>query len=127
MIGLFVGMLSAIMGIGGGFILIPAMIYLLRMPTNMVVGTSLAQIIALTAMTTILQATSNYAVDMVLAFLLVLGGVAGAQLGVRAAARLSAEQLRFLLALLVLAVAAKLAWGLVVTPSDVYSIGLAAS
>ncbi len=126
-IGLLVGVLSAIMGIGGGFIVVPAMIYLLRMPTNMVLGTSLVQIIGITAVTTVLQATSNYAVDVELAFFLVMGGVVGAQIGVRAGARLRGEQLRFLLAVLVLAVALRLAWGLVATPADVYSITLGGS
>ena len=121
-IGFAVGALSAIMGIGGGFIIVPAMIYILRMPTNVVMGTSLTQIIAVTAITTVLQATSNYAVDIVLAGLLVAGGVVGAQLGVRAGARLRGEQLRLLLALLVLAVGAGLAWQLVAHPADVYSL-----
>jgi uncharacterized membrane protein YfcA len=121
-IGFVVGMLSAIMGIGGGFIIVPAMIYLLRMPTRVVMGTSLVQIIAVTAITTVLQATSNYAVDIVLAGLLVSGGVVGAQLGVRAGAKLRGEQLRLLLALLVLVVAAGLAWQLVARPADVYSL-----
>jgi len=123
-IGLFVGMLSAIMGIGGGFIVVPAMIYILRIPTNVVLGTSLVQIIAITAITTVLQATSNYAVDIVLAFFLVVGGVVGAQLGVRAGARLRGEQLRLLLAVVVLLVAARLAWGLVATPADIYTTTL---
>jgi uncharacterized protein len=121
-IGFGVGALSAIMGIGGGFIIVPAMIYLLRMPTNVVMGTSLVQIIAITAITTVLQATSNYAVDIVLAGLLVAGGVVGAQLGVRTGARLRGEQLRLLLALVVLAVGAGLAWQLVMRPADVYSL-----
>jgi uncharacterized membrane protein YfcA len=121
-IGFVVGALSAIMGIGGGFIIVPAMIYLLRMPTNVVMGTSLVQIIAVTAITTVLQATSNFAVDIVLAGLLVSGGVVGAQLGVRAGARLRGEQLRLLLALIVLAVGAGLAWQLVARPADVYSL-----
>jgi len=120
-IGFFVGALSAIMGVGGGFIIVPAMIYILRMPTNVVLGTSLVQIIGVTMVTTILQATSNYAVDIVLAFFLVIGGVVGAQLGVRAGARLRGEQLRFLLAVMVLAVALRLAWGLVAHPADIYS------
>jgi len=123
-IGVAVGALSAIMGIGGGFIIVPAMIYILRMPTNVVMGTSLVQIIAVTAITTVLQATSNYAVDIILAGLLVLGGVVGAQLGVRAGARLRGEQLRLLLALIVLAVGAGLAWQLVAHPADVYSLSL---
>ena len=121
-IGFAVGALSAIMGIGGGFIIVPAMIYLLRMPTNVVMGTSLVQIIAITAVTTVLQATSNYAVDIVLAGLLVVGGVVGAQLGVRAGAKLRGEQLRLLLALVVLAVGAGLLWQLIVRPADVYSL-----
>jgi uncharacterized membrane protein YfcA len=125
-IGFVVGALSAIMGIGGGFIIVPAMIYILRMPTNVVMGTSLAQIIAVTALTTILQATSNYAVDIILAGLLVIGGVVGAQLGVRAGARLRGEQLRLLLAVIVLTVAAGLAWQLVARPVDVYSLTEAA-
>src|SRR5450432_3075461 len=121
-LGFAVGTLSAIMGIGGGFILVPAMIYLLRMPTKVVMGTSLVQIIVVTAITTVLQATSNYAVDIVLAGLLVCGGVVGAQLGVRAGAKLRGEQLRLLLALLVLAVGAGLAWQLVARPVDIYSL-----
>jgi uncharacterized membrane protein YfcA len=121
-IGFFVGVLSAIMGVGGGFVIVPAMIYVLRMPTNVVMGTSLFQIIIVTAATTILQATSNFAVDIVLAFLLILGGVVGAQIGVRAGERLRGEQLRMLLALLVLAVAARLLFGLVVEPVDRFSV-----
>jgi uncharacterized protein len=121
-IGFAVGGLSAIMGIGGGFIIVPAMIYILRMPTNVVMGTSLVQIIAVTAITTVLQATSNYAVDIVLAGLLVCGGVVGAQLGVRAGAKLRGEQLRLLLACLVLVVGAGLLYQLVARPADVYSL-----
>jgi uncharacterized protein len=121
-IGFLVGALSAIMGIGGGFIIVPAMIYLLRMPTNVVIGTSLVQIIGVAIVTTLLQATSNYAVDIVLASILVVGGVIGAQFGARAGAKLRGEQIRLLLALLVLAVALRLLWGLVVPPSDIYSL-----
>jgi uncharacterized membrane protein YfcA len=125
-IGFVVGALSAIMGIGGGFIVVPAMIYILRMPTNVVMGTSLLQIIVITAVTTVLQATSNYAVDIVLALLLVAGGVVGAQLGVRVGARLRGEQLRLGLAIVVLVVAAVLLWRLVARPADVYSLTLGA-
>jgi uncharacterized membrane protein YfcA len=125
-IGFVVGALSAIMGIGGGFIVVPAMIYILRMPTNVVMGTSLAQIIAVTAATTVLQATSNYAVDIVLALLLVVGGVVGAQLGVRVGAKMRGEQLRLGLAIVVLVVAAVLLYRLVARPSDVYSLTLGA-
>jgi hypothetical protein len=121
-IGFVVGAMSAVMGIGGGFIIVPAMIYLLRMPTNIVIGTSLVQIIGVAIVTTLLQATSNYAVDIVLAAILVVGGVIGAQFGVRAGAKLRGEQIRLLLALLVLAVALRLLWGLVVRPADFYSI-----
>jgi uncharacterized protein len=123
-IGFVVGTLSAIMGIGGGFIIVPAMIYLLRVPTNVVIGTSLVQIIGITASTTLLQATSNYAVDIVLAAFLIAGGVVGAQFGVRAGSKLRGEQIRFLLALLVLAVAIRLIWSLVAPPPDFYSLTL---
>jgi uncharacterized membrane protein YfcA len=121
-IGFLVGAMSAVMGIGGGFIIVPAMIYLLRMPTNVVIGTSLVQIIGIAIVTTLLQATSNYTVDIVLAAILVVGGVIGAQFGVRAGAKLRGEQIRLLLALLVLTVALRLLWGLVVSPSDFYSV-----
>ena len=121
-IGFLVGAMSAIMGVGGGFIIVPAMIYLLRMPTNVVIGTSLVQVIGVAVVTTLLQATSNYTVDIVLGGILVVGGVIGAQFGVRAGSKLRGEQLRLLLALLVLAVALRLLWGLVMPPSDVYSL-----
>jgi uncharacterized membrane protein YfcA len=124
MIGFIVGALSAILGVGGGFIIVPAMIYLLRMPTNIVMGTSLVQIIFVTAVTTILQSVSNHAVDAVLALVLIVGGVIGAQLGVRAAAKLRGEQLRLLLAVMVLAVAARLLFGLVAQPHDLYSVSV---
>jgi uncharacterized membrane protein YfcA len=123
-IGFVVGALSAIMGIGGGFIIVPAMIYILRMPTNVVMGTSLVQIIGVTAVTTVLQATNNYAVDLVLALLLVAGGVVGAQLGVRVGARLRGEQLRLLMAVVVLTVGAGVLWQLVARPADVYSLAM---
>jgi uncharacterized protein len=126
-IGFFVGVLSAIMGIGGGFIVVPAMIYLLRMPTSMVMGTSLTQIIGITAVTTLLQATSNYSVDIVMALFLIVGGVVGAQFGVIVGARLRGEQLRLLLAVLVLAVCLRLLWGLVAHPADIYSLTLGAA
>lgn len=122
-LGFAVGMLAAIMGVGGGFIMVPAMIYLLGMPTAMVVGTSLFQIIFVTANATLLQATLNQTVDVVLALLLLLGGVVGAQLGARMGAKLRAEQLRVLLALVVVAVALKLAFDLVVTPDELFTLG----
>ena len=101
-LGIIVGMLTAVMGIGGGFIMIPAMIYLLRMPTNVVIGTSQFQILFVTAAATILHAASDQTVDIVLAFLLVAGGVIGVQMGVRVGSQMRGEQLRALLAVLVL-------------------------
>jgi uncharacterized protein len=121
-LGVIVGVLSAILGVGGGFIIVPAMIYLLRMPTSVVMGTSLLQIVFVTATTTILQAVSNDTVDIMLAFFLILGGVVGAQYGVRIASRMPGEQLRLLLAVLVLAVGLRLLYGLVATPNDVYAV-----
>jgi len=123
-IGFLVGVLSAIMGVGGGFIMVPAMIYLLGMPTSVVIGTSLFQIIFVTANVTFLQAYANQTVDVVLALLLLTGAVIGAQFGARAGARLQGEELRVLLALMVLAVCAKLFYDLLVTPGDLYSIGI---
>jgi uncharacterized membrane protein YfcA len=122
-VGLFVGVLSAIMGVGGGFIMVPAMIYLLNMPTKVVIGTSLFQIIFVTGFTTLLHAVTIYSVDMVLAVVLLLGGVIGAQFGTTLGARLKAEQLRILLALLVIAVCGKLALELLLRPDELYSIG----
>ncbi len=121
-LGGLIGVLAAIMGVGGGFIMVPAMIYLLKVPTKVVIGTSLFQIIFVTAYTTILQATFNQTVDVVLAFLLMLGGVAGAQYGARVGLKLRGEELRALLALLVLAVALRLAYSLFVRPDEIYSI-----
>ena len=121
-IGFFVGTLAAIMGVGGGFVMVPAMIYILRMPTNVVVGTSLFQILFVTALTTLLQAGQNQTVDIVLAMLLTFGGVIGAQFGARAGRRIKAEELRALLAFMVLAVCLKLGWDLVVTPADLFVV-----
>ena len=123
LVGLVVGVLAAIMGVGGGFIMVPAMIYLLGMPTKVVIGTSLFQIIFVTAFTTLLHATTNYTVDMALAVLLLVGGVIGAQIGTRIGTRLKAEQLRILLSLMVLAVCGKLAFDLLVQPAELFSIG----
>jgi hypothetical protein len=122
LIGAFVGLLAAIMGVGGGFIMVPALIYLLRVPTNVVAGTSLFQITFVTIATTILHATLNNTVDVVLALVLMLGGVIGAQFGAAAGTRLRGEQFRFLLALLVLAVGLRMAWGLIAMPAEVFSI-----
>ena len=121
-IGVAVGLLSAIMGIGGGFILVPAMIYLLGMPTKVVIGTSLFQIIFVTGFTTVMHATTNYSVDMALAVTLLTGGVVGAQIGARLAIRMKAEILRVLLSVIVLAVCAKLAMDLLLEPAEPFSI-----
>ena len=121
-IGACVGILAAIMGVGGGFIMVPAMIYILGMPTKVVVGTSLFQIVFVTAFTTVMHATTNQTVDLPLAVLLFIGGVIGAQVGTRIGVRLPAEQLRILLAVLVIAVCCKLAFDLVVQPSELYSL-----
>ena len=122
-VGMVVGVLAAIMGVGGGFIMVPAMIYLLGMPTAVVIGTSLFQIIFVTANVTFLQAYANQTVDVVLALLLLIGAVIGAQIGAKAGAKLHGEQLRILLALMVLAVCGKLAFDLSATPIDIYSMG----
>ncbi|WP_106606888.1 sulfite exporter TauE/SafE family protein [Shimia abyssi] len=124
-VGVCVGILAAIMGVGGGFIMVPAMIYLLGMPTKVVVGTSLFQIIFVTGFTTLLHATTNYTVDIALAVLLLVGGVIGAQIGTRIGTRLKAEQLRILLALMVILVCAKLALDLLLQPTELYSLGAA--
>jgi uncharacterized membrane protein YfcA len=121
-IGAVVGLLTAIMGVGGGFLLVPAMIYLMRIPTRIVIGTSTVQILFVTAYTTVLQATMNYTVDMLLSVPLMAGSVVGAQFGVGFSERFKAEQLRALLALIVLAVAVRMALGLVIKPTDLYSI-----
>jgi hypothetical protein len=121
-LGFSIGMLTSIMGIGGGFIIIPTMIYLLRVPTNVVVGTSLFQVVFVTSYTTIVQATTNHTVDIVLALMLMIAGVVGVQYGVRVGQRLRGEQLRALLALLVLAVGVRLAVDLVLPPQDIYSV-----
>jgi uncharacterized membrane protein YfcA len=122
LVGAAVGVLSAIMGVGGGFVMVPAMIYLLGMPTKVVVGTSLFQIIFVTGFATLMHATTTYSVDVVLAMFLLVGGVLGAQLGTRIGAQMKAEQLRILLALLVLSVCLKLGLDLVLRPSEPYSV-----
>ncbi|WND03948.1 sulfite exporter TauE/SafE family protein [Temperatibacter marinus] len=121
-IGLVVGVLAAIMGVGGGFIMVPAMIYILGMPTNVVVGTSLFQIIFVTALTTVFHSVNTQTVDILLALLLLLGAVVGAQVGVRVGLKLKGEQLRALLALMVLAVCVKMALGLLIEPDDLFSV-----
>jgi hypothetical protein len=121
-LGFMIGILSAIMGIGGAFLMVPAMIYLLGMPTRIVVGTSLFQTIFVTANVTFLQAVQNQTVDVILAFVLLVGGVIGAQVGGRVGARLPAEQLRVLLAVLVLLLGVRLSVELLAPPAELYSI-----
>lgn len=121
-LGVFVGVLSAVMGVGGGFILVPAMIYLLRMPAPVVVGTSLFQIVITTSLTSVLQAGRNQTVDIVLATLLLIGGVIGAQLGARASGRFRAEELRALLALLVLVVGLRMGADLFLRPDEAFIV-----
>ncbi|MFC4167494.1 sulfite exporter TauE/SafE family protein [Teichococcus aestuarii] len=123
LVGLAIGVLSAIMGVGGGFMLVPAMIYLLGMPTAVVIGTSLFQVVFVAANVTLLQAVQTGSVDIVLTLLLLIGGVAGAQFGASMGTRLRGEETRALLGLLVLGVALSLLWGLVVTPDSQFAVG----
>lgn len=121
-IGFFIGMMVSIMGIGGGFLLIPALIYLVGMPTSIVIGTSLFQTIFVTMQVTLLQAITTQTVDIILALLLLTGSVIGAQFGSRLGGKIAAVKLRAMLAALVLAVALRLAYGLFTTPANLYSI-----
>jgi uncharacterized membrane protein YfcA len=123
-IGVFVGILSAIMGVGGGFIMVPAMIYLLGMPTSVVVGTSLFQIIFVTANVTFLQSVNNQTVDVLLALTLIASSVVGAQFGTMIGVKMRSEHLRGLLGLVVLAVGLRVAWGLVALPDSLFSLGV---
>jgi len=120
-VGVLVGILSAIMGVGGGFVMVPAMVYLLGMPTAVVVGTSLYQVIFVTANVTIFQSAMNQTVDIPLAVLLLVGGVIGAQFGTKLGAKLPGEQLRGLLAAMVLMVCGKMLFELIATPEGLYS------
>ncbi len=122
LIGAGVGLLAALMGVGGGFLLIPAMIYLIGMPTKVVIGTSLFQIIFVAAFTTVMHAVTSQSVDIVLALFLIIGGALGAQLGAALGGRLRAEALRVLLALLVLGVAGKIVLDLVLPPDELFSL-----
>ncbi len=126
-LGFVIGILASIMGVGGGFILIPAMIYVLGMPTKVVIGTSLYQIMFITAFTTFMHATQNKTVDLMLALILIIGGVVGAQLGARVTVRLKAEEIRILLAIIVLLVCLKLALDLFLVPNDIFSLSYGAS
>ena len=123
-VGTLVGVLAAIMGVGGGFIMVPAMIYLIGMPTSVVAGTSLFQILFVVANVTFLQAWQNQTVDILLALLLLVGSVLGVQVGIRLGAKLPSEQFRVLLAVLVLLTCGKLAFDLVATPGNPFSLAL---
>lgn len=122
--GLFIGFVGSLLGIGGGFVMVPALVYLLRVPGNVVIGTSLAQVVAMMAATTIMHAVQSQSVDIILAFCLMVGGVAGAQFGAAASRHLRGEQLRGLLALLVLAVAIRFGLSLVLAPADPFSMAV---
>lgn len=124
MIGCIIGFVGAIMGIGGGFLLVPMLIYLLRVPTATVIGTSMVLTLITMACATVLHAATNHLVDAVLALILMVGGVIGAQFGARAGQNMRGERLRLLLGLLVLAVGLRFAYALVVQPDDLYSIRL---
>jgi uncharacterized membrane protein YfcA len=121
-LGAAVGILTSLMGVGGGFIMVPVMIYALKMPTRIVVGTSLFQLLFTTAAVSVMQAGVNHSVDPFLALVLILGSVLGTKLGARLGAHLPPEKLRLILALVVLAVAVKMIVTLVVPPSDIYDM-----
>jgi uncharacterized membrane protein YfcA len=121
-IGFLIGFIGAIMGIGGGFLLVPMLIYLLRVPTNVVIGTSMLLTLVTMALATLMHASTNHLVDAVLALILMVGGVTGAQFGARASQRIRSEQLRLLLGLLVLAVGLRFAFDLVLPPAELYSV-----
>jgi uncharacterized membrane protein YfcA len=121
-IGFIIGFIGAVLGIGGGFILVPMLIYLLRVPTATVIGTSMVLTLVTMATATVMHAATNHLVDAVLALILMIGGVIGAQFGARAGQKIRAEQLRLLLGLLVLGVGLRFAYDLVVSPADLYSI-----
>jgi uncharacterized protein len=121
-LGSSIGFLGSVLGLGGGFIMVPALIYLLRVPTNVVIGTSLGYTLMTMAVATVLHATANKTVDIMLAVLLMVGGVVGAQFGAQVGQALRGEQLRALLAVLVLLVALRVLFGLFLTPEDIYSL-----
>jgi uncharacterized membrane protein YfcA len=122
LLGAGIGILGVLLGVGGGFLIVPALIYLLRVPTNVVIGTSLVQIVGTMAVAAVLQAVSSHSVDIVLALLLMVGGVIGAQFGARIGQNIRGDQLRALLALLVIAVALRFFTGLVITPDERYAL-----
>jgi uncharacterized membrane protein YfcA len=121
-IGFIIGFIGAVMGIGGGFLLVPMLIYFLRMPTATVIGTSMVLTLVTMASATVMHAATNHLVDAVLALILMAGGVIGAQFGARAGQKMSGERLRLLLGLLVLAVGIRFAFNLVLTPEDLFVI-----
>jgi len=121
-VGFIIGFVGAIMGIGGGFMLVPMLIYLLRVPTSVVIGTSMVVTLVTMAFATVLHAATNHLVDAVLALILMLGGVVGAQFGARAGQRMPADRLRLLLGILVLAVGLRFAYDLVVAPTERFTI-----
>jgi uncharacterized membrane protein YfcA len=121
-LGFLVGVLTAILGTGGAFMLIPAKVYLLRMRTNLAIGTSQFQMCIVACMATMMHAGLDHSVDFVLALILVIGGVVGAQFGSTVGARLQAEQLRIALALLILAIAIRLLFELTITPADLFTL-----
>ena len=123
-LGMFIGFLGTLLGIGGGFLIVPALIYLLRVPANVVVGTSLIQIVGTMSVATVLHASSSQSVDAILALILMVGGVIGAQFGARIGQNIRGDQLRALLALLIIAIAARFLTGLVTTPEEAFSISL---
>jgi uncharacterized membrane protein YfcA len=122
LLGAGIGFLGSVLGIGGGFIMVPALIYLLHVPASMVVGTSLLQILFTMGVATVLHASSNQSVDVVLGFILMVGGVIGAQIGAAIGQKMRGEQLRLLLALLVLAVGVRFAVNLILEPDDLFSL-----
>jgi uncharacterized membrane protein YfcA len=121
-LGISIGILGALLGIGGGFLIVPALIYVLRVPTNVVIGTSLVQIVGTMAAAVILHALTSQSVDAVLALILMVGGVIGAQFGARIGANIRGDTLRVLLAILVIAVAGRFLVGLVIAPDERYSL-----
>jgi uncharacterized membrane protein YfcA len=121
-IGFVIGFLGGLMGVGGGFLLVPALIYLLRVPTSVVIGTSMMVTLVTMASATVLQSVTNKSVDVVLALILMVGGVMGAQFGARAGQKIRSEQLRLLLGLLILAVGLRFAFDLIVRPDDLFSL-----
>jgi uncharacterized membrane protein YfcA len=121
-IGFFIGFIGAVLGIGGGFLLVPMLIYILRVPTSIVIGTSMVLTLVTMAFATVMHAATNHLVDIVLSLILMVGGVTGAQFGSRAGQRIRSEQLRLLLGLLVLAVGLRFAYALVVQPDELYSL-----